>query len=118
LITTRGKTIHSQTHKLINSFWNKEELPEEWKESIIVPVYSKGEKTECITYLRISLLSSTYRILSCPTPYAEENIGDHQCKFRHNRSTTDPIFCTLQIFKKNWKYNEAGHHLFIDFKKD
>jgi hypothetical protein len=41
--------------KLINSIWNKEELPEQWKESIIVPVYKKGDKTDCSTYHSISL---------------------------------------------------------------
>jgi hypothetical protein len=25
------RTIHSEIHKLINSIWNKEELPEEWR---------------------------------------------------------------------------------------
>jgi len=34
LIKAAGRTIHSDTPKLINSIWNKEELPEEWKESI------------------------------------------------------------------------------------
>ena len=38
LINARGRTICSEIHKLINYFWNKEELPEEWKESIIVPI--------------------------------------------------------------------------------
>jgi hypothetical protein len=28
----------SAIHKLINSVWNKEELPDQWKESIIVPI--------------------------------------------------------------------------------
>jgi hypothetical protein len=28
----------SKIHKLICSIWNKEELPQQWKESIIVPV--------------------------------------------------------------------------------
>ena len=32
---------------LINSVGNKEELPEEWKESIVVPIYKKGDKTDC-----------------------------------------------------------------------
>jgi hypothetical protein len=28
--------------------WNKEELTEKWKELIIVPIYEKGDKTDCI----------------------------------------------------------------------
>ena len=47
LITEGGRTIRYQIHKLIFSIWNKEELPEEWKESIIVPIYKKGDKTDC-----------------------------------------------------------------------
>jgi hypothetical protein len=27
--------------KLINSVWNKEELPDQWNESIIVPIQKK-----------------------------------------------------------------------------
>ena len=39
LIKRRGRKIHSETHHHINSIWNKEELPEEWK-LIIVPIYN------------------------------------------------------------------------------
>jgi hypothetical protein len=38
----------SGIHKLNNSNWNKEEFPDQWKESIIVPVHKKGDKTEII----------------------------------------------------------------------
>jgi hypothetical protein len=31
LIKKGGRTIHSAIHKLINSIWNKEKLPEEQK---------------------------------------------------------------------------------------
>jgi sorting nexin-29 len=55
--------------------------------------------------------------LSRLTPYTEEIIGDHQCGFRRNRSTTDHIFRIRQILEKKWEYNEAVHQLFIDFKK-
>jgi len=34
LIKASGGTIRSEVHKIIISIWNKEELPEEWKESI------------------------------------------------------------------------------------
>jgi hypothetical protein len=64
LIKAGGKTIHCAIHKLIISIWNKEELPEEWKESIIVPIHKKGDRTDCNNYRGISLLPTTYKILS------------------------------------------------------
>jgi hypothetical protein len=63
-IKAGGRTICSQIHKLINPIWEKEELPEQWKESIIVSIYKKGDKTECSNDQGVSLLSTTYKILS------------------------------------------------------
>jgi hypothetical protein len=39
LIQAGGKTLVSVIHKLITSFRNKEELPDQRKESIIVPIH-------------------------------------------------------------------------------
>jgi hypothetical protein len=39
-----GEILRSENHKLINSIWNKEELPGQGKESIIAPVHKKGVK--------------------------------------------------------------------------
>jgi hypothetical protein len=36
LIQAGGEMSLSAIHKLINSNWNKKELPDQWKESIIV----------------------------------------------------------------------------------
>jgi hypothetical protein len=58
LIQAGGEILLSGIHKLINSVWNKEELPDQWKESIIVPVHKKGDKTDCNNYRGISLLST------------------------------------------------------------
>ena len=44
LIKAGGRTICCEIHKLIIYIWNEEELPDEWKESIIVPIYKKGIK--------------------------------------------------------------------------
>jgi len=87
-----------EIHELITSIWKKEKLSEELKESIIVPIHKKGDKTDCNNYRGISLLPTTYKILSNIllsrlTPYEKEIIGDHQCAFRRNRLTTDHIFC-------------------------
>ena len=43
LIKVGGRTLCLEIHKLITSIWKREKLPEEWKESIIVPVHKKGD---------------------------------------------------------------------------
>jgi hypothetical protein len=47
-----------------------------------------------IFYKRLS-----YILPSRLVPYIDEIIGDHQCGFRRNRSTTDQIFCIRQILQ-------------------
>jgi hypothetical protein len=47
LIQAGGEMLLSGIHKLINSIWNKEELPDQWKESVIVLINKKGDKTAC-----------------------------------------------------------------------
>jgi hypothetical protein len=44
LIQAGGNILHSEIHKLINFIWNDEELPQQWKESIIAPIYKRGIK--------------------------------------------------------------------------
>jgi hypothetical protein len=39
VIKAQGETLCSEIHRLINSIWTKEELPQQWKESIILPIH-------------------------------------------------------------------------------
>jgi hypothetical protein len=116
-----GETFHSETLKLIKLIWKKE-LPHQWKESIVVPIHKKGDKTDCSNYRGISLLPTLYKIVSSIVlsriiPYADEIIVDHRCEFRRNRSATDHIFYISQTLEKKWDYNGTVHHLFRNFKK-
>jgi hypothetical protein len=45
MIPPGGGTLES--HKLVSSIWSKEEMPHQWKESIIVTIYRKDNKTDC-----------------------------------------------------------------------
>jgi hypothetical protein len=68
LIKAGSEILVSVIHKLIKAIWNKEELPDQWKESIIVPIHKKGNKTDCSNYRGISLLSTSYKewcLLGC-----------------------------------------------------
>jgi hypothetical protein len=80
------------------------------------------DKSDRNNYRGISLLSTIYKVssnilLARLTPDVNEIIGDHQCGFRHIRSTTDQIFYIQQILEKKWEHNGTVHQLFIDFKK-
>jgi hypothetical protein len=105
LIKAGGRTIRSKIHKLIISIRNKEQLPKEQKESINIPIYTKGDTTDCSNCTDISFLLTTYEILSnilLPrlTAHAEEIMRSHQCGFQRNRSTTDLAFCIRQLLEK------------------
>jgi len=54
VIKAGGGTIRYEIHKPLISIWNKE-----WKVSIIVPIYKKGDKTDCNTHSLISLFPTT-----------------------------------------------------------
>jgi hypothetical protein len=53
-------------------------------------------------------------LLSGLPPYAKDIIGDHQCGFRRNRSTTNRIFSRV-IPEKEIRI--AVYQLFIDFRE-
>ena len=105
LIKAGGKTLCLEIHKLITSIW-KGELPLEWKESIIVPIHNKEDKTDYNNYLGISLLPTTYKILSNILlsrliPYVKEIIGDHQRGFRCNRQLLIIYSAFAKCLRKN-----------------
>ena len=82
LIKAGGRTICLEIYELITSIWKNEKLPEAWKESIIVLIHKVGDKTDFNNYRGISILPTTYKILSNILlsrliPYAKEIIGDH-----------------------------------------
>jgi hypothetical protein len=104
LIQAGGAILLSPIHKIINSVWNKVELPDQWKERIIVPVHKNGNKTDCNNYRGMSMLSASYKIisnilLSILVPYMDKIIGNHQRGHRCNRSTAYQIFCIRQTMK-------------------
>jgi hypothetical protein len=88
--------MRSELNKLSNSIRNKEELSDQWKDAIVVPVDKKSDKTDCSNRGGISLISTPYNnlfdtMLSMLSPYIGDITGDHRCGFRRNSSATDQI---------------------------
>jgi hypothetical protein len=58
------ETLNSEKCKHTKVIWNKEELPHQQKESIVMPIHKKGDKIDCTNYQGVSLLSNSYKIYS------------------------------------------------------
>jgi hypothetical protein len=64
LVQAGGETLWYEIHKLINLNLNQEELPHQWKVSVVMPTYKKGDKTNYSSYRGISVLSTSNKMLS------------------------------------------------------
>jgi hypothetical protein len=116
LIQAVGEMLLSARHKPINSIWNKEELPDQWKESIFVPIHKKGDKSDCNNYRGISLLSTSYKILSNVllsrlSPYVDEIIGDHRC----GSVVIDQLLIRVSGFVRYWEKSGSTIRQYISF---
>jgi hypothetical protein len=58
--------FHGEISKVIISICNKEELPEQWKQSITVLIYKKGDKTDCSNYSGISVVATAQNCIQHP----------------------------------------------------
>jgi hypothetical protein len=102
LIPAGGEILLSAIHKSLILFGIKKKCLISRRSLLLYNFTKNGDKTDCNNYRGISLLSTSYKILSNILlsrlgPYIDEIIGDHQCGFKRNRSTTDQIFCIRQI---------------------
>jgi len=94
LIKVGGENLRNQIHKLIQSVWIIEEIPFEWTEGIICPLFKKGDRKLCLNCRGFTLLNVTYKVFSSLiqkklSEMVEHNIGKYEMEFRPNRSTAE-----------------------------
>ena len=109
---------------LVN-FFNRllqgEKMPDEWRRSVLVPLYKgKGDIKECGNYRGIKLMNHSTklweRVLEARIR-KEVTIGKQQFGFVPGRSTTDAIFCLRMLLEKWTEVQKAVHCAFIDLEK-
>jgi hypothetical protein len=82
LIKFGGESLIKQIYELIRKVWAQEQIPDEWKRSIICPIYKKGDLLECTNYRGISFLNTAYKVLfniiyAHLLPYTEGKMGSY-----------------------------------------
>uniref|UniRef100_A0A2S2NGN5 Transposon TX1 uncharacterized protein n=1 Tax=Schizaphis graminum TaxID=13262 RepID=A0A2S2NGN5_SCHGA len=117
-----GSQLAIQIQKLIKSIWINEQIPKDWNTAIVCPVFKKGNTAKVENYRGISLLDTSYKVLSLAVlkrleGYAVDIIGEYQCGFTRGKSTTDHIFTIRQIMEKYYEHDKDLYMIFVDFKQ-
>ena len=104
MVKAGGYTMVQWLKEILNVVWRSRKTPQEWRESIIIPIYKKGGRTECGNYRGISLLSvvgKSYARIVSDTLKALMNasVMDEQGGSRAGRGCIDPVFAMRQVFE-------------------
>ncbi|KAL2090150.1 hypothetical protein ACEWY4_014838 [Coilia grayii] len=117
-----GPKLLSHIHSLLAKIWEKEKIPAELRDALIITIFKKGDKADCGNYRGISLLSSTGKVLARILanrllPLSEEILPESQCGFRPARGTSDMIFTARQLQEKCREQHLPLYMAFIDLTK-
>jgi hypothetical protein len=111
-------------YELVRQVLEEERIPEERKETTIVPIHKREDRDKCENYRGTALGNTSYKILlniilEKIKPYIEKDTGYYQNGFRDGRSKIDNIFALKIINKKLWEYNQSVQYLLkkIDIQK-
>ena len=107
---------------LCNCIWKRKEWPTDWKKSVFVPIYKKGDKKECGNYRTIALISHASKVLLRVIQRRLEvflipELPIEQAGFRRGRGTRDHIANLRWMMEKGRVHQRDLYMCFIDYKK-
>ena len=102
--------------------WKRKEWPTDWKKSVYVPIYKKGDKQECGNYRTIALISHASKVLLQIIQRRLEvflipELPIEQAGFRRGRGTRDHIANLRWMMGKAREHQRYLYMCFIDYKK-
>ena len=108
---------------LMNECFNTKQIPESWKEALIVCIHkNKRSDSDPASHRPIALLNTMYKIYAALIQKRlasehDHHIRDTQFGFRANRSTKEPIFIRRRYQDYSAKTGHPAHILFLDWKQ-
>ena len=107
---------------LFELIWNTEEIPENWRRGIILPLYKgKGDRSECGNYRDIILLSVPGKVfarvlLERMRPIIHAKRRSEQSGITSGRSTVDRILALCVLAQTRQEYRQPLYAAYIDLK--
>ncbi|KAK3546573.1 hypothetical protein QTP70_029961, partial [Hemibagrus guttatus] len=106
---------------LFNRVLESERMPEEWRRSVLVPIFkNKGDVQSCSNYRGIKLMSHTMKVWERAVEARLRKvveICEQQYGFMPRKSTTDAIFALRILMEKYRDGQRELHCVFVDLEK-
>lgn len=116
-----GEKATTWLQGLFNRMLLGEQMPREWRESWVVPLYKgKGEAQDCKNYRGIKLMSHTMKLWERVIEgrlRRQTEVSGIQFGFMPGKSTTEPIFMLRQMMEKYRRARKKMHVVFVDLEK-
>ena len=102
--------------------WDSKNIPQDWKDALLIPVPKKGDLSLCDIWRGISLLEVVGKVFAKIIQrrfqvVVEDVVVGTQCAFRSGRSCTDTVFCARQLVDKAIEHNTKVFRLSVDLQK-
>ena len=115
-------TVTNMLHSLFSKIWEKEEVPAQWKEGIVIKLPKKGDLGDYNNYRGIMLLSEPGKVLNRVLlermkEAVDPKLRDQQAGFRRNRSCADQIASLRIMVEQSLEWNSPLYINFIDYEK-
>ena len=111
--------------EIFNLSWEKGEVPQMWKEAIMIPIHKKGkDKSKSASYRPISLTSCVVKTMERIINHrlmcfleTEKIISEEQSGFRQFRSTEDQVTYLSQEIEDAFQEKKVLYATWIDLQK-
>lgn len=107
---------------IIREAWEKEEIPDKWKEDLIIKLPKKDDLSVCTNWRGIILLNTINKIMASiihkrVTKVPEPTLRKEQAGFKSGRSCIDQINTLRIIVEQSVEWQSPLYLLFIDFRQ-
>ena len=109
-------------HSICQQIWKTQQLPQDWKRSVFIPIPKKGNAKECSNYRTTALISHASKVMlkilqARLQQYVNRELPDIQASFGKGRGTRDQMLTSSGSLEKQESSRKTSISAFLTTPK-